>query len=258
MILNSVATKTFAGFYELLPVGTAEEIRTEDMAKAIGVGQGAINQMRTVLEYTHSMTHTQYKNPRLGIAKTTYTLIDPPEVAARKIAALPFHSFKELKESSETFTELPFEETVYIAEAIEVVPDPVHITRTESIKSFEGLAPLRKSEPRALVEATRQYLKKWDIANSHAAALVDAGLADTIESVVYNLKLDHDPVMDVVAQVLPYIDELERRIVNLDRFQDTLKAKAARVDDLEIALRRTKEQNTRLISSRTEIATNGH
>jgi hypothetical protein len=57
--------------------------------------------------------------------------------------------------------------------------------------------------------------------------------------------------------VIPYIDEMEKRIANLERFQDTLKAKAARVDELEIALRRTKEQNTRLISSRTEVASNG-
>jgi hypothetical protein len=261
MILNTVATKTFAGFYELLPVGTPEIVRTEDLAKAIGVGQGAINQMRAILEYTHSMTHSQYKNPREGIARTTYTLIDPPEVAARKIASLPYGSYKELKAvmDIEPFIDAPVEETVYVVEAAPVVvaPDPAHVTRTESIKSFEGLAPLRKSEPLALVEATRQYLKKWDIADTHATALVAAGLANSKEMIFASLKLDHDPVMDVVALVIPYIDELEKRIVNLDRFQDTLKAKAARVDDLEVALRRTKEQNTRLISSRTEVATNG-
>jgi len=259
MIFSKVMTKAFAGFYDLLPVGSPEIVRTEDLARAIGVGQGAINDMRYILVYTHSMTSDQYKNPREGIARTTYTLNDPPEVAARKIASLPFSSLNELRASLVPFTDTPEEETVYITEEtpVQVDPAPTHLARPEPIKSFEALAPLRKSEPRAFVEATRQYLAKWDIAKSHAQALFDAHLIDDTGIILDSLKIEHDPAMDAVALVLPYIDELEKRIVNLDRFQDTLKTKAARVDALEIDLRRTKEQNARLIS-RVATPSNGN
>jgi len=249
MNLNSVATRAFAGFYELIPVGEPTVVKTAEMAEAIGVGTGAINQMRRILEYTDSMTYTSYKNPREGIAITTYTLKDDARTAAKKIAALPFSGFRELQLNSADGWKP--DSVIYVAEEEAPKPEP------KPIKTFEALAPLRKSEPRAAVEATRQYLAKWDIAKEHARALFDAGLVDDTATVLDNLKLDRDDQLDTIAKILPYIDELEHQVLNLERFQETLKAKAAKVDDLEVALRRSKEQNTRLIASRTQVAANG-
>jgi hypothetical protein len=261
--LNSTATKAFVGFYELLPVGSPEIVRTEDMAKAIGVGQGSINQMRQLLEYTNSMRFSQYKNPREGIARTTYTLIDPPEVAARKIASLPFHSFNDLKASSTRFNDKDADTTVYVAEprvveattltALPTAPtlrvdrDPE--TKTVTLRSLDALAPLRKSEPRAFVEAARQYLARWEIAEKHAKALVEAGLAKDTDIILEALNLKEDNEFEAVAKVLPYIDELERQITHLEKSMAAVRDKAAKVTDLEVQIRKLHDQNTRLISA---------
>lgn len=241
MIIPKNPAKAIAGLYDLLPIGSPEIVRTADLAKAIGVGAGEINRVRRFLVSIGAMTCDVYKNPRSGEARTTYTLLDTPEELARKIANSPYPTFShwlaEVGGEKSLYTRgtinpytLP-DETVLVVEA---PPEPVVMTtsfpepKSEPIKTLEALAPFRKSEPRAYVEATRQYIAQWDIAKSHAQALFDAHLIDDTGVILDSLKLEHRPDMDAVAQVLPYIDELEKRIANLDKFQDTLKAKTER------------------------------
>jgi hypothetical protein len=264
MKLTPPIEKVIAGFYNLF-TEEWQEARTTDLATTIGVTKSDINIGRRILVDHGSLEYEIYRKPREGTTTTRYRLVDPPEVMSRKIAdnPTPTVSYWRADHGEESLYKRgvlkPWrqDETVYVAEpreieavVVEVEPKPVTLTR-----SLPDLSPLRKSEPKALVEATRQYLSRWQIANQHAQSLVDAGLATDTQSILGMLKLDHREDFDTVALVLPYIDELERRITNMEKLHNSLRDKASRVDNLEVELRRTKEHNTRLISARAAEAT---
>lgn len=275
MILPKKMIKAVSTIVNLLDINKPEEVTTKDIASMSGVTTAEVNRARRMLENIGSLESKIVRNPRMGTSVTTYTLLDPGEVIASKIAALKFSSFALYRaveggekyllrngvvKDDRTVTYTAEEEPTKFVLTVSVpTTDPKPLLgsdikaytptlKPEPIKSFSALAPLRKSEARALVEATRQYLGRWDVANAHAKALFDAHLIDDPGTILNALKLDHRPEMDAVALVIPYIDELERTITNLGSQIDTLRGKASKFDDLEIAIRKLREQNNRLIA----------
>lgn len=91
------------------------------------------------------------------------------------------------------------------------------IAGPEPDKPFASLAPLRKDEYAALIEAARQYANR----KAEFAKVIDNLRAMGIE--IDDAKLDKavkfpsDPHMDSISEVLPYISRLEGMVENLTR-----------------------------------------
>ena len=273
MNLTKNGEKAVAAIVGLLKVGEPEVVITKQIAELGGVSSKDINQAKRLLESIGSLETTMYRNPKKGITTLTYLLKDQPETVVSKIAQLPHTSYAQwlATEGGEKYRierglvkpfigkvenglVSPFGAAAPTVLIVDVPLAPEVEERPEPIKDLKALAPLRKSESRAYVEATRQYLARWDVAKSHARSLFDAGLIDDVSTFLASLKVERRQDMEAVAQVIPYIDELERTISNMEKASETYRVRASQLDVAEITIRKLREQNSRLLA---RIAENG-
>lgn len=128
-------------------------------------------------------------------------------------------------------------------------------------------AGVRKpDEAAALVEAARQYTNRNSTLTSKIAELeaVAKELGMTVNtdlltaSITDAIDLEPDPVLEIVAQVLPYIEQVERNVKTLtDRLVEAMD-KNRELDGLRREVRTLREQNQRLIGQRATGATTAH
>jgi len=85
------------------------------------------------------------------------------------------------------------------------------IVGPEPEKPMAALAPMRKDEPEALVEAARQYANRTTAVQEHVEALRGLGVEVDVLKVLEGISWKEDPILEAVASVLPIIDRWERR-----------------------------------------------
>lgn len=124
--------------------------------------------------------------------------------------------------------------------------------------SFAALADLRKDESFALVTAARQYAAREHTMEASIENLLrqaaDLGISIDPMRLRDSVQLDQDDRLESVSLVLPYIDQLERRV---SRQYETITAhadKLAKCADLERENKSLREQNSRLIAQRVALA----
>jgi hypothetical protein len=102
------------------------------------------------------------------------------------------------------------------------------IAGPEPKKTFTILAPLRKDEPRAFIEAARQYANRQTAVEKEYQSLVTMGLQVDRELFFKAISLPRDETLETVSLVLPLITELENKNTHL---LDQLNAARDRVKD---------------------------
>jgi CDC6, C terminal winged helix domain len=100
--------------------------------------------------------------------------------------------------------------------------EPVEaIAGPEAQSAFEALRPLRKDEPRALIEAARQYRDRTHGINSKIEDVIatakELGISINESALRESVPVETDDRLETICLILPYIDELER-VVELNIF----------------------------------------
>lgn len=135
------------------------------------------------------------------------------------------------------------------------------IVGPEPVSPMRALAPLRKDEVDALVEAARQYTHRTDAVTQHIEDLRALGVEVDVDLVMKGIKLTTDPELEAIGKVLPYIDRLEKQAVRLiketgeDRTAITELRRATdvmrkEVNGLRDANKRLSERNVALTGAR--------
>lgn len=95
--------------------------------------------------------------------------------------------------------------------------EPVEaIAGPEAPSPFEVLKPMRKDEPKALVEAARQYRDKTGGIRSKIddviATAKELGISINETALRESVTVENDERLEIICLVLPYIEALERRV----------------------------------------------
>ena len=143
----------------------------------------------------------------------------------------------------------PRRETVVVAderstEEVRAIAGP------EPVSPMAALAPMRKSEPEALIDAARQYVNRSTAVQRHVEELRALGVEVDVDMVMKGIKLTSDPVLDAIAQILPVLDRWERRAMEGKRdvaaLRDELADLRKTIDPLRDATASLKAANKRL------------
>jgi hypothetical protein len=122
-----------------------------------------------------------------------------------------------------------------------------------SLKPLASLSGARMDEPRALIEAARQYHTTNSQLDQKIKELEAMGV--TVDRVALGkaIKAPHDHQLLVVSKVLPYVDGLERQNERLTAQAADLRDKVANLPELNQRLSRLHSQNERLGAENTEM-----
>lgn len=131
------------------------------------------------------------------------------------------------------------DETVAIAG-----PDPVSV--------MERLAPARKDEGLALIEAARQYQNRNQAVIDSFKALEDLGIAVDREKAMKAVKLPRDERLEAVSDVLDYIAQLERENARLTRYSDDRRLLLSQIAELRGENERLKAANRRMSETKAQ------
>lgn len=134
------------------------------------------------------------------------------------------------------------------------VPDEtVAIVGPDPVQPLAALAPARKDEGKALVEAARQYQSRSDAVIEHLKAIEALGIKVDRVAAMGAIELGRDERLENVSDVLDYVTELEaknakleRQIASLNMERRDLLGKVTELDSLRAANRRLSERNTTL------------
>jgi len=85
------------------------------------------------------------------------------------------------------------------------------IAGPEPEKPMAVLAPMRKDEPEALIEAARQYANRSASVTQHINELRELGVEVDVDMVWAGIKMTPDWELEAIGKVLPIIDRWERR-----------------------------------------------
>jgi hypothetical protein len=131
-----------------------------------------------------------------------------------------------------------------------VVPDVlVASAGPEAVKPLaQPLAGARYDEPRALVEAARQYHTTQRQFDDKVKELEALGLTVDRAQLAKAIKTPHDHALLIVSKVLPYVESLERTVERLTAQNNDLREKASRTSEVEATNARLSAQNQRLVS----------
>lgn len=141
-----------------------------------------------------------------------------------------------------------------------VVPDVlVASSGPEPVKPLAYLAPDRKDEAGALIEASRQYARtnrELDAKVKEMEALTGTPVDRVALGKLF--RVPHDHSLLIVSKVMPYVEQLERANARLTDQNNDLREKAASVTDLHTQVSRLREQNQRLIAETTALRNAQH
>lgn len=141
-----------------------------------------------------------------------------------------------------------------------VVPDAlVASSGPEASKPLaQPLTGARYDEPRAMIEAARQYHDVNKQLDAKVKELEALGMTVDRTALAKAIKAPHDHVLLVVSKVLPYVEGLERANERLTQQNTDLREKAARVTEAERDNGRLSDQNRRLVSEIQALRATAH
>lgn len=132
----------------------------------------------------------------------------------------------------------------------------VHVSGPDAPAPLASLAPERKDDPGALVEAARQYANLHTQVERKLKELEGMGIHVEWEKVAKAVQLPSDPRLQAVADALPYIERLERVNERLTAQAEALREKANLSDGLMRENARLKDQVARLVAERVALRDN--
>jgi hypothetical protein len=140
-------------------------------------------------------------------------------------------------EAPVTVTESPTEETRAIA-------------GPEASSPFEVLRSERKDESAALIEAARQYVGRRDVIRRAFQEMEKQGITVDWSHVDQVVSVETDDRLETVADLLPYVTQLEKRIERLTTDNTELRERNKGIDVLGRENRALREQNQRILAER--------
>lgn len=199
-------------------------------------------------------TLTMDRNPAHAALTGYQQRVEEERIAANKAKAVGPRSKapKDVKRINETkLAKLLREPSVLERPAM---TETEAIVGPEPANAFASLAPLRKNEAAALVEAARQYANRDTTVNTQLdqmeAAMKAIGVTFDRSLVQGAVVIERDERLESVALVLPYINQLEQGFARVTDELAQARAKLAEMPDLKRNSERQKAQIDRLISER--------
>lgn len=131
------------------------------------------------------------------------------------------------------------------------------ITGPDAPKPFAALAPMRKNEAAALVEAARQYADRGSTVDAKLdeieRTMATIGVAFDREMLRGSITLERDERLETVGLVLPYIHELEQRVARLTQDNTDLRGSRDELRQLKETSAKQRQQIDRLIAERDTL-----
>lgn len=226
--------------YDLL--GTEKENQTAylQVAEVLGLSGHQMMHLKRTLEYLGALkTRVEYGrmvgDKNMSGRTSFWTLTGDPETTTREALRLwssktPVYEAKsraDRERRQARRTNGVRDETNFRNHGSQAVGGPVvRYVRDEPAEAIAGpdknspfdvLASLRKNEPKALVEAARQYAGRRQLINQKLDELEKAGITVNREEFFRSAQLETVEHLDIISLVLPYIDQLETQVQNKDR-----------------------------------------
>lgn len=235
-----------------------------DMANLVQCPKQDVRNLRYDLERVGSLTTKRVPQGRQGISNE-WTLTDTLDTARRKlndqwaaddkvtkerVAAIPHPGApRKAKAAGKGWTNGAGHLNIRQASLSEVVA----VSGAEAPKPMAALAPERYDEPRALVEAARQYAGLHKQVEAKVKELEALGITVDRERLGKAVQLPADPRLGAVAQAMPYIEHLERANERLSGQVVDLREKVGNLPELNQRLSRLHAQNERLVAEKLEL-----
>lgn len=239
------------------------------MAEQLRVDKQDIRNLRLDLVATGSL---RTRMTSIGSMRgVEWTLLDTKEVARGKLVAFWLEQDRKTEElmalprgqnrpaTAPPLSYKPPPESQPVATASsstrEAQPDQtVHVAgETVPHQPFLALGSERYDEPRALVEAARQFAGLHREVDKRLKELEALGIQINRETVSKTFQLPRDPRLASVAEALPYIEHLERSTERLGNQVADLRQKLGNLPELQTRLNRLAAQNERLVADKVAL-----
>lgn len=190
---------------------------------------------------------------RLG-RSMEWTLVDPKDAARDKLVALWARQDRTTDERMASLAARRRTDTPRPAASAPPSTDPtVAIVGEDAPKPFAGLAVERYDEPRALVEAARQFAGLHREVDKRLKELEALGITVNRDQIQRTIQLPKDDRLAAIADALPYIEQLERTNERLSNAVADLRGKLGNLPELQQRLNRLSSQNERLVSEKVAL-----
>lgn len=239
--------------YLVLTVGEARLGTDTAIASLIRMPKQDVRNLRYDLTETKAL---EARSVMVGKTKSTsWTLLVTHETARSGLDALWARQDRETAERMATIGERRAKHAAASSTPpTPVAPDEtVHISGEDAPKPFVPLGKERFDEPRALVEAARQFAGLHREVDRRLRELEALGISIDRDSVAKTIKLPRDPRLAAVAEALPYIEQLERSVERLGNQVTDLREKVGNLPELQTRLSRLSSQNERLIAEKLAL-----
>lgn len=231
-------------------------------ADLLEVPEHQMNELSILLKYINCMKIeiTYPRGIRVGGRTSTWTLVGTNVTIKESIRAWEKlgYSFDATKWPGRVIRPLKKNRATTI-EADAFVSNPIPTMNNEKVVAIVGEEPktvfqtpdfaaMRKDEVGALIEATRQYKEREKVLGEEYTKLRELGFQMTWERFSQSFPIAKDERLEAVALLLPYISELENRIVALKRERDSLREDVRGKSDLLMQNNKLRSQVDRLIA----------
>jgi hypothetical protein len=139
---------------------------------------------------------------------------------------------------------------ISVDQAKPVEDETVAIVGDDKPEPLAALAPARKDEGLALIEAARQYRRRDQGVIEHLDAIEALGIKVDRAAALGAIELTRDERLEAVGDVLDYIDQIERENARSARWHDERKALLAENATLRGENDRLTRANRRMAESR--------
>lgn len=246
--------------YALLVLNEPRTTTDGDMANLISQPKQDVRNLRLDLEAVGSLrTKRMPMGARMGV-QSEWTLVDTIDLARAKLDA---RWANDDKVTADRLNRLARQNSQRMAgvpkgtsNGVTVRPptsELVHVAGNDAPRPMASLSSERYDEPRALVEAARQYAGLHKQVDTKVKELEALGITVDRERLAKAVALPADPRLAAVAQAMPYIEGLERQVDRLGGQVADYKTKVGNLPEMQSRLNRLHEQNQRLVAEKVSL-----
>lgn len=252
--------------YDYLTLHEAKATTDGDLADRLRIPKQDVRNLRYDLVEIGSLRverQPQHGHGRVG-ALMAWTLVEPLQVSKARLDA------KWRKDDARTAELMRKPNPAKARKATSDAPSigaatPEHPVAPDVLVASAGpqptpalqpsLSSARFDEPRALIEAARQYANVNGELDKKIKELEGLGMVVDRGALAKAIKAPHDHQLLIVSKVLPYVTGLERQVERLSQQNVDLREKASTLQDVQRTNERLSEQNKRLVSELTQERT---
>lgn len=247
--------KALAKLYAVMVVHEARETTDGDMAHLLDVPKQDLRNLRGDLTEVGSLHLRRIPKGRKGLIPE-WVLVDSVDIARQKLNA------KWQADDRQTVERVAqIQHTAKVNRDLNgatpdhpVVPSALVVSSgPDAPPPMAALGSERHDEPRALVEAARQFANLHLQVDRKVKELEALGISVDRERLTKAVRLPNDPRLVAVAEALPYIERLERANERLASQNDDLRGKARDLPEVQRQIARLRDQNQHLIADNTAL-----